>query len=106
MQSTAADWGAMVVLTRIVGTRGTAWIEGVGATVMVADREGTRVVPVAPDLLAGAPEPLPQGVLHTAYDRMIAHGLDLGPYTRLAAAFSDLVLGRPIPGDPRPATFA
>ena len=106
MQSTAADWGAMVVLTRIVGTRGTAWIEGVGATVMVADREGTRVVPVAPDLLTGAPEPLPQGVLHTAYDRMIAHGLDLGPYTRLAAAFSDLVLGRPIPGDPRPATFA
>jgi len=37
---------------------------------------------------------------------MIAHGLDLGPYTRLAATFRDLVLGRPIPDDPRPATFA
>jgi predicted dehydrogenase len=106
MQSTAADWGSMVVITRVAGTRGTAWIEGIGATVMVADRDGTRVVPVGPDLPTDAPEPLPPGVLHTAYDRMIAHGLDLGPYTCLAAAFRDLVLGRPIPDDPRPATFA
>jgi len=95
MQSTAADWGPMIVITRVAGTRGTAWIEGIGATVMLADRAGTRVVPVGPDLPTEPPEPLPPGVLHTAYDRMIAHGLDLGPYTCLAAAFRDLVLGRP-----------
>ena len=106
MTSTAADWGPLLVITRIAGTRGTAWIEGVGATVMLADRDGTRVVPVAADLPTDATEPLPRGAVHTAYDRMIAHGLDLGPYTCLASAFRDLVLGRPIADDPRPATFA
>jgi predicted dehydrogenase len=106
MTSTAADWGPLLVITRVAGTRGTAWIEGVGATVMLADRDGTRVVPVGADLPTEAPQPLPRGALHTAYDRMIAHGLDLGPYTCLAAAFRDRVLGLPIADDPRPATFA
>jgi predicted dehydrogenase len=106
MQSTAADWGPPVVITRIAGTHGTAWIEGVGAKVKVADREGTRTVAVGADLPTDPPEPLPSGVLHSAYDRMIAHGLDLGPYTCLARAFRDLILGRAIPDDPRPATFA
>lgn len=106
MQSTAADWGPPIVITRVAGTLGTAWIEGIGSKVKVADRDGTRTVAVGPDLPTGAPEPLPPGVLHTAYDHMIAHGLDLGPYTCLAAAFRDLVLGKPIADDPRPATFA
>ena len=106
MQSTAADWGPPVVITRIAGTQGTAWIEGVGAKVKVADRAGTRTVAVGADLPTDAPEPLPSGVFHSAYDRMIAHGLDLGPYTCLARAFRDLILGRAIADDPRPATFA
>jgi predicted dehydrogenase len=110
IQSTAADWGPPVVITRVAGTLGTAWIEGVGAKVKIADRDGTRTVPVGADLPTGAPEPLPPGVLHTAYDRMIAHGLDLGPYTCLAAAFRDLIRSRengvPVTfDDPRPATF-
>jgi len=111
MQSTAADWGPPVVITRVAGTHGTAWIEGVGAKVKVADRAGTHTVPVGTDLGTGnqQPEPLPSGVLHSAYDRMIAHGFDLGPYTRLAAAFRDLIVGNndgPTGvDDPRPATF-
>jgi hypothetical protein len=36
---------------------------------------------------------------------MIAHGLDLGPYTCLASAFRDLIAGGPVADDPRPATF-
>ena len=49
-------------------------------------------------------------MLHTAYDRMIAHGLDLGPYTCLAAAFRDRILARNDPtlapaSEPAPATF-
>jgi predicted dehydrogenase len=110
MVSTAADWGWPVVITRVAGTRGTAWIEGIGAKVMVADHDGTRNVPVDPALPTGAPEPLPPDVLHTAYDRMIAHGLDLGPYTCLVAAFRDRILGAdPEPAiaeHPGPATFA
>jgi predicted dehydrogenase len=111
MQSTAADWGPPVVITRVAGTTGTAWIEGIGAKVKVADRAGTRTLPVGTDLSASyqQPEPLPSGVLHSAYDHMIAHGFDLGPYTRLAAAFRDLILGNNDDSmsvdDPRPATF-
>jgi len=66
-------------------------------------------VPVGDDLPRfgdGGPEPLPAGALRTAYDRMIAHGLDLPPYTRLCETFGDLIGGTPIPSSPRPATFA
>jgi predicted dehydrogenase len=112
MQSTAADWGPPAVITRVMGTHGTAWIEGVGAKVKIADRAGTRTVPVGADLTTGIPEfePLPPGLLHTAYDHMIAHGFDLGPYTRLAEAFRDLILGTrrgtpPTIEDPSSATF-
>lgn len=106
MQSTAADWGRMLVETRVTGSAGTAWIDGMSSRVHVADRTGTREVPVGDDLLddEGNP-PLPEGSLSTAYDLMIAHGLDLPPYTRLARVFRDRILGRPVPGDPRPATF-
>jgi predicted dehydrogenase len=106
LQSTAGDWGPPIIETRITGSRGTAWVEGVGSKVLVADAGGTRVVPVADDLPTDRPERLPDGLLHTAYDRMIAHGMDLGPYTRLATAFRELVLGRPLPAGPQPATFA
>jgi predicted dehydrogenase len=106
MQSTSSDWGPLIIETRVTGSAGTAWIDGVGASVWIADRNGSRQVTVADDLLAGRPERLPDGVVHTAYDRMIAHGLDLVPYTRLSERFRDLILGRPVPDSPRAATFA
>lgn len=106
MQSTAADRGPMLIETRVTGSLGTAWIDGLGATVQLADRDGTRALPVAEHLLAGRPPPLPDGVLRTTYDRMIAHGLDLAPYTRLAEAFARRIRGRPDGDGPVPATFA
>ena len=109
MASTCGDRGPFLIETRVVGSKGTAWIEDVGEKVFVADADGTRQVPVADDLPRfgpGGPEPLPPGVLHTAYDQMIAHGLDLPPYTRLCETFRDLILGTPVPADPKPATFA
>src|SRR5207237_3446095 len=105
LQSSAGDWGPPIIETRVTGSRGTAWIEGVGSKVLVADADGTRVVPVGDDLPTDRPEPLPDSLLHTAHDRMIAHGMDLGPYTCLATAFRELMLGRPLPAGPRPATF-
>jgi predicted dehydrogenase len=106
MQSTAADWGPPVVITRITGSHGTAWIEGLGDNVWVADRDGSRQVPVPPYLRSERPPALAPGALHTTYDRMIAHGLDLAPYTMLARCFRELIFGRPLPDGPRPATFA
>ena len=108
MQSTAADWGRLLVETRITGSTGTAWIDGLSSTVQIADGSGTRQATVGRDLLAepARPTPLPDGFSRTAYEQMIAHGLDFPAYARLAGVFRDRILGRPTSDDPRPATFA
>ena len=41
----------------------------------------------------------------TAYERMISHGMDFGPYTRLAGVFRDRIEGRTPPAEPQAATF-
>ena len=50
--------------------------------------------------------PRPPTLLTTDYERMIGHGLDLGPYTRLAEHFRARILGIDPPPGPAPATFA
>jgi predicted dehydrogenase len=54
MQSTAADRGPMLIETRVVGTGGTAWIDGLGDKVWVADAHGPRVLPVPDELRTAA----------------------------------------------------
>ena len=105
IQSTSGDWGPPIILTRVVGTTGTAWIEGVGSTVKVADQNGTRTLPVPDYLPTGTAPPLPEGLVTTAYERMISHGMDLAPYTRLAEILACRMGGRPDPPGPAPATF-
>jgi predicted dehydrogenase len=104
LQSTAADWGPFLAVARIVGSRATVWSEG--DAVKVADASGTHDVPVPEDLRLPPPDPPPGDLLHTAYDMLHAGGIDLGPYTRLCEVFRDRILGRPVPEDPRPPTFA
>jgi len=103
LQSTASDRG-IVVETRVTGSSGTAWIDGVGDTVRVADAAGVRTLEV-PEELRTAPAPaLPAGAVTTTYEHMITFGVEYGPYTRLAAVLRDRILGRPTAG-PEPATF-
>jgi predicted dehydrogenase len=103
MESTAGDWGVLVE-TRVTGSRGAAWIEGVGATVKVA-RPGGVVTRPFPEGTGAEPAPaLPAGAVRTTYERMITFGVEFGPYTRLTAAFRDLIGGEE-PGCPAPATF-
>ncbi len=108
LQSTASDRGIMVE-TRVTGSTATAWIEGVGDVVKVADKTGVRTLEV-PDELPRVPAPaLPDGAVSTTYQRMITFGVEYGPYTRLARAFLDRIEDRaPAPGQwsPAPATFA
>ena len=104
LQSTASDHGIMVE-TRVTGSAATAWIEGVGATVKVASATGVRTLPPIESMPAIPAPALPAGSVSTAYERMITFGVEYGPYTRLAAAFRDLILGAPSDGPP-PATFA
>jgi predicted dehydrogenase len=104
LQSTASDRG-IVVETRVTGSEGTAWIEGVGDVVKVADAAGVRRLEVPASLQGPSAPPLPDGAVTTTYEHMITFGVEYGPYTRLAAVFRDLILGRAVSG-PAPATFS
>ncbi len=103
MQSTAADWGVLVE-TRVTGSTGAAWIEGVGSTVKVAGPDGVARAP-APEGVSQSKAPtLPDGSVRTTYEQMITFGVEYGPYVRLAETFGDMIAGRDVSG-PRPATF-
>jgi predicted dehydrogenase len=106
MASTAADRGPFLIETRVVGTHGTAWIDGLGDAVWVADAHGTRQLEIADDLRTAPPSAPPPALLTTTYEQMIGHGFDLGPYTRLAEHFRARIDGTDPPAGPRPATFA
>ena len=103
IQSTAADHG-VVVQTRVAGSRGTAWIEGVGATVKVAWPGGITTLPVPEGTGTARAPALPEGAVTTAYEQMTTFGVEYGPYVCLAAAFRTLIDGGVAEG-PRPATF-
>jgi predicted dehydrogenase len=95
-----------MIETRIAGTGGSAWIRGLGSEVFVADEDGTRTVPVDEDLQGGEVSPPPKQALESDYERMIGHGLDLPPYTRLAHCFRAMIEGRILPSRSKPASFA
>jgi predicted dehydrogenase len=103
MQSTAADWGILVE-TRVTGSKGAAWIEGVGSTVNVARPGGVARAPVPAGVGHSKAPALPDGAVRTTYEQMITFGVEYGPYVRLAEAFGDLIAGRDVIG-PQPATF-
>ncbi len=105
MQSTCADRSPPMIETRIAGTTGSAWIEGVGDRVFVADAAGRRRVDVDDDLVGGDFGAVAPDVLDSDYERMIAHGLDLPAYTRLTETFAALILGDDPASRSAPATF-
>jgi predicted dehydrogenase len=106
MQSTPSDRGPMFIETRVIGSHGTAWIDGLGDAVHVADASGSRRLAV-PDELRTAPAAAPPAsAFETTYEQMIGHGLDLGAYTRLSEHFRARITGSEPPPGPFPATFA
>jgi len=110
MQSTCSDRSPPMIETRVAGSRGSAWIRGLGSEVFVADASGTRAVPVDEDLRdsddGAVIDPPPREALETDYERMVGHGLDILPYTRLARCFRAMIEGRSLPPHQVPARFA
>jgi predicted dehydrogenase len=104
MQSTASDFGPIIMTSRVAGTTGTVWTEG--DKVNLADATGARTLPIPEELVTAPADPPPADVLLTSYDLLHSTGLDMGPYTRLFETFRDLIDGRPIDDRPKPATFA
>jgi predicted dehydrogenase len=103
-QSTVASWGRLLMETRISGSRGSLWLQG--EKVWLADAAGTRCLDVPADLRNPAPVPPRPEFLRTPYDMLHFTGMDLAPYTRLAAVLRARILGEPVPDDPAAATFA
>jgi len=106
LQSTCADRSPPMIETRVAGSEGSTWIRGLGSEVFVADADGTRRIPIDEDLQGGERIPPPEGALETDYERMIGHGLDIPPYTRLAHCFRALIEGRPLPSRSVPADLS
>lgn len=104
LHSSAGSRGPMLADQRVTGTKGTAWV--VGDEVHVATAEGSGPVEVPDDLAPVAPVPPPADLMVTAYDWMHSMGIDRHPFARLYGVLRDRVLGRPVPDDPPPATFA
>jgi predicted dehydrogenase len=75
LQQTAGAWGSAGSFTRVAGTRGTLLVEG--GVVSLADREGSRVLPVPPEFEL-PPPPAPSDDPRQRYSH-----IELGPYTRL-----------------------
>jgi len=88
MQQSGGAWGPPAVMVRCAGTRGTIWIDS--GKVFLADRDGTRELPMPADLIlppppvAADPEPTRGGISH----------FDLAPFTRLCEALRDGIQGR------------
>jgi predicted dehydrogenase len=98
LQHTAGAWGPSAGMTRVAGTEGTIWIEG--GTVKVADHNGTRDLPVPPDLILPPPPPPSDDPRHRFT------GIELGAFTRLCEALRAAMDGKaPATAVPIP-TFA
>ena len=98
MQQTAGAWGPMATMWRCAGTKGTVWTEN--GKVMVADKQGTRELPV-PDDLALPPAP-PAADPNSS--RRMSH-FEIGPFTRLAQALHAAIEGKDVPSPVAVPTF-
>jgi predicted dehydrogenase len=98
IQQTAAAWGPLASLTRIAGSRASAWIDGTDA--WIADADGTRQLDIPPDLVLPAPPPASDDPRH-----QFTH-LELGPFTRLCEVLRAGVEARPFQPAVPVATFA
>jgi predicted dehydrogenase len=115
LQSSWGVYGPLLSVYRVSGSQGTVWVDGFSvsnaASVWIADRDGERRVPVPPEFVLPDPQPS-QGEaalvedFDTSYAKGHAGGATGPPFTRLAEALRDTILGRPIPPLPRPPTFA
>jgi predicted dehydrogenase len=98
LQQTAAAWGPSAGMTRVAGSRGTVWIDGVEP--WLADADGMRRLEVPADLVLPGPPGESDDLRHR-----FTH-LELGPFTRLCEVLRAGVEGGPLPDAVPVPTFA
>ena len=104
LQQTASAWGPLASMVRVMGTQGTIWLDN--KAVWLADREGTREVPIPPESLLAPPPVLGRDPRrHSAEWQMLA-AIELAPYVRLCAAWRRAIEGAPPQDDVSMPSFA
>ncbi|MGE4338246.1 MAG: Gfo/Idh/MocA family protein [Pigmentiphaga sp.] len=99
MQQTAGAWGPSASLCRCAGSKGTVWIEA--GKVFVADKSGTRELPMPDDLQLPPPPPAADA---NSSARM-SH-FEIGPFTRLCEALASCITDSKVPSAVAAPTFA
>ncbi|HEX7853334.1 MAG TPA: Gfo/Idh/MocA family oxidoreductase [Sphingobium sp.] len=87
VQQTGGAWGAPVAMIRVAGTHGTLWLEGGRA--WLADREGTRALPIPEELALIPMEP------SSDPKKPYLH-VELPPSLRLMENWRAAIEGRPV----------
>ena len=104
VQQSAAAWGPPLDVMRIAGTEGSLWLDN--GAIMLADRDGTREIPIAEDLQLPPLPPVSTDERQQTPKWQMLTKVELPPYTRLCQAFRSLIEGsRPDHGVALP-TFA
>jgi len=104
--------GPFVVGTRVIGTKGGAWIQSGAAygepeEVWLRDSDGERRIAVPADLVYPPATPFPHPeLLRTGMDRWHALGVDVAPYARLFGEMRRRIAGEAIDALEAAATFA
>jgi predicted dehydrogenase len=103
VQQSAAAWGPSIDIARVMGTKGTVWMEG--AEVKIADKEGTRIVAPAADLALPPVPPLSADPRNQSTKWKWLIPVELPGYIRLCEGFRDLIEGREPANRSRLPTF-
>lgn len=104
IQYCAGLFGPTLDIAHVTGSEGSIWLDAGG--VHIADRNGTRALPVPDDLALPPPPPVSGDPRHadTRWRNLVA--FELPPYAMLCKAFRAAILGEAAPSPVIPATFA
>jgi predicted dehydrogenase len=95
VQQCAASWGPTIDVSKIMGTKGSVWLDG--ATAKIADASGERALPIDDDLKLPPVPPLSADPRNESQKWKWLIPVELPGYIRLSEAFKDLIEGRDPP---------
>jgi predicted dehydrogenase len=104
LQQTSGAYGPMSEMTRVAGSKGTIWMDGMA--VRIADADGERELPVPSDLALPEPPPLTEDPRQERPDWQAMAYVEIAPYTELAKSLLAAIRGEPSPSSVPPASFA
>jgi predicted dehydrogenase len=106
MQSSTGAYGPPLLVTKIIGSNGAAWIDPMTRTVWVDQGSGPREVPFPADLVSPPPVPPAAELITTTYDTWHATGNEAITSGRMYKAVRERILGEERSSPEVLATFA